>query len=447
MNDAFHDPVPDLRSRGLVYQATHETLGRELASARFTAYAGFDPTGDSLHVGSLMPALGLARLQRAGHRPLLLMGGGTGLIGDPSGRTSERSLLTREEVDANVRAIEPQLRRLLDFDDPRCGAIVENNAEWLCEQRLVEFLRDVGKHFSVGVMLGRDSVRSRMESGISFTEFSYTLLQAFDFLHLYDRHGCRLQIGGQDQWGNITAGIDLIRRTRGGESYGLTFPLVTNADGSKFGKTEGGAVWLSAARTSPYEFHQYFMNADDRDVVRMLRWFTFLPAAEIEALAREVAEKPEGREAQRRLAREVTALVHGEAEARAAEHAAAVLFGGEVAGLRDEELARIFAEVPRAEFPEAVLEAGLDLLEAMVRCGAASSRSDARRLVQGGGVFLNNRKVEDGALRIRRGDLASASLALLRRGKRNYYLLRFTPGGGGDSGPAPESGGGRPSGG
>jgi len=419
------NPLADLRARGLLYQQTHDELDRVLGERRVTLYAGFDPTADSLHIGSLIPLLGLARFQRAGHRPIALMGGGTGMIGDPSGRSSERTLLSREDLAANVAGIRPQLQRFLDFEDRDCGALLLDNADWLATYPLISFLRDIGKHFAVGVMLGKDSVRSRMEAGISYTEFSYMLLQSADFLHLYDHYGCTLQIGGQDQWGNITAGGELIRRMRGAGAYGATFPLVTTASGAKFGKSEGGNYWLDPARTSPYELYQYFVNTDDRDVVRYLQWFTFLDANEIGEYAGLVEREPERREAQRRLAREITTLVHGDAEARAAENASAVLFGSEITGLTDHELERIFREVPRAEFSRAALGEGLELVDCLMTAGLASSRGDARRLLTSGAIYLNNRRVEDAAHRLTASDLASSSMAVLRKGKRNYVLLRF----------------------
>jgi tyrosyl-tRNA synthetase len=419
------NPLPDLEARGLVYQMTHPELGDLLGRERITLYAGFDPTAISLHVGNLVPLLSLARFQRAGHRPIVLMGGGTGMIGDPSGRSTERALLGTDEIDANIAAQEVQMRRYLDFDDPRTGAILVNNADWLAPFPLVDFLRDVGKHFGVGVMLGKESVRARLEAGISFTEFSYMLLQAYDFLHLHQQHGCRMQIGGQDQWGNITAGMDLIRRKTGAETYGMTFPLITSATGAKFSKSESGTVWLSPQMTSPYELYQYFVNTDDRDVIAFLSRLTFVPVEEIRAYEAALAAHPEEREAQRRLAREMAELVHGPAEARSAEAASLVLFGGAIADVSDESLEAIFSEVPRREYPRAALEEGIALLDGLVEVGAAPSRSEARRLVAGGAVYLNNVRVEDAARVLRPDDLASRHILVLRKGKRNYYLLRF----------------------
>jgi tyrosyl-tRNA synthetase len=330
---------------------------------------------------------------------------------------------------------------MLDFEDRQNGAILLNNADWLANYPLVPFLRDIGKHFPIGLMLGKDSVRSRLDAGISFTEFSYMLLQSCDFLHLHDHHGCRLQIGGQDQWGNITAGVELIRRVRGagvsdgagephgrarrGETFGLTFPLVTTASGAKFGKSEGGNIWLDPARTSPFELYQYFVNTDDRDVIRYLKWFTFLEPREIMEYERLVEREPEGREAQRRLAREFTVLVHGDGEARAAENASGVLFGCEIEGMTDDDLEKIFRDVPRYQSSRAVLDGGLPLVDVLVESGVSKSRTDARRLLTDGAVYLNNRRVEDPAYRMGPGDLASSSMAVLRKGKKNYLLIRF----------------------
>src|ERR1044071_9098218 len=337
------DLYDELAWRGMVYDAT-EGLREVLARETLTGYAGFDPTAASLHVGHLLPALTLARLQRCGHSPIAVVGGGTGLIGDPSGKSVERTLLTVEQVATNVSGIHKQLSRFLDFDTPRSPARLVNHADWLTRLSAMEFLRDVGKFFTVNAMLAKESVKRRIESedGISYTEFSYSLLQAYDFLMLHDRFGCTLQLGGSDQWGNIVAGIDLIRRVRAAKAHGLVMPLLTTSSGAKFGKTESGAVWLDATLTSPYEFYQFWFNADDRDAGRYLKFFTFLDAPAIAALEAASAKEPEKRHAQRELAREVTRLVHGDAAVRDAEAAAEKLFRGDIAAMSVAELLQIF---------------------------------------------------------------------------------------------------------
>ncbi|MBI3050006.1 MAG: tyrosine--tRNA ligase [Acidobacteria bacterium] len=348
------DLYGELAWRGLIYDAT-EGVRELLAREKITAYIGFDPTASSLHVGSLLPILALARLQQFGHAPIAVVGGGTGLIGDPSGKMSERQLLTAEQVEANVEGIRRQLARFLDFESTTAPARLVNNAEWLSKLSAISFMRDVGKHFSVNAMLARESVKRRIESdeGISYTEFSYALLQAYDYLVLYDRFKCTLQMGGSDQWGNITAGMDLIRRVRGGKAYGLVLPLITTASGAKFGKTEAGAVWLDAQLTRPYEFYQFWINTDDRDAVTYLKFFTYLPPDRIAELEAAAAREPERRPAQRELAREVTRLVHGDAGVREAEAATAALFGGDISGMSVDQLLRVFPNVPSWTTPYA----------------------------------------------------------------------------------------------
>jgi len=414
--------LDELSWRGMVYQHT-DGLAAALATDSVSAYAGFDPTADSLHVGHLVPVMGLAHLQRSGHRPIALVGGGTGMIGDPSGKTSERQLVSEEEIEKNSRAIEKQLRRFLDFGTegqvPRNSALMRDNAAWLRPLKAVEFMRDVGKHFTVNYMLAKDSVQSRIEGGISFTEFSYMLLQAYDFLELHRREGVTLQIGGSDQWGNITAGLELIRRVTGTTAHALTMPLVTTASGTKFGKTEAGAVWLDAARTSPYKFYQYWINVDDRDVGKYLRLFTLMPRAEIEALDKLLVSAPEKREAQQALARDMTARVHGEDAGRVAEEVSRVLFGkAEPTSLTEPVLRALSEEVPFAESREAP-----GLLDALVTLKLAASKGAARRLVEQGGVYLNGQRAAADT------DLGSAKpLAgryhLLRKGAREYGLVR-----------------------
>jgi tyrosyl-tRNA synthetase len=424
------DIYQELSWRGLVYQATDPPhLARWLAEGSRTLYAGFDPTADSLHVGHLVALLVLRRFQRAGHRPIALLGGATGMIGDPSGRSEERNLLSLETLRANTAAIEVQVRRILDFEAGSRAALLVNNYEWMCRYGYLDFLRDVGKNFPVNVMLAKDSVRSRLErsdAGLSYTEFSYMLLQAYDFVYLYDQFGCELQVGGSDQWGNITAGIDLARRMRSVQLYGMTCPLLTRADGTKMGKTEAGAVWLSAARTSPYQFYQYWINVDDADVGRCLRFFTDLAREEIEALDAAREAQPEKRESQRRLAEELTCLVHGQAGLAKARRASEVLFGAEIADLTDAELAEIFADVPSRELPRAALaEAGLSVVDALYEAGLAASKSEARRVITQGGAYVNNRRVANAEARLTPADLASESVLVLRTGKKRYALLRF----------------------
>lgn len=409
--------LDELSWRGMVYQHT-DGLPDALATDSVSVYAGFDPTAPSLHVGHLVPVMGLAHLQRSGHRPIALVGGGTGMIGDPSGKTAERQLVSEEEIESNSRSIEKQLERFLDFTGPK-AARMRDNAAWLRPLKAVEFMRDVGKHFTVNYMLAKDSVQSRIEGGISFTEFSYMLLQAYDFLELHRREGVTLQIGGSDQWGNITAGLELIRRVTGKTAHALTMPLVTTASGSKFGKTEAGAVWLDAARTSSYKFYQYWINVDDRDAGKYLRLFTLIPRAEIEALEKLLASAPEKREAQQALARDMTARVHGDEAGRVAEEVSRVLFGkADPASLTEPVLRALSEEVPFAESREAPA-----LLDALVTLKLAASKSAARRLVEQGGVYLNGQRAGADT------DLGSATpLAeryhLLRKGARDYGLVR-----------------------
>ena len=409
--------LDELSWRGMIYQHT-DGLGEALATSEVSAYVGFDPTAPSLHVGSLVPVMGLVHLQRAGHRPVALVGGGTGMIGDPSGKTSERPLASVEEIEANTHAIGKQLERFLDFKGPK-AARMRDNAAWLRPLKAVEFMRDVGKHFTVNYMLAKDSVQSRIESGISFTEFSYMLLQAYDFLELYRRDGVTLQMGGSDQWGNITAGLELIRRVEGKTAHALTMPLVTTASGSKFGKTEAGAVWLDASRTSPYKFYQYWINVDDRDTGKYLRLFTLFSREEIETLEKLVETEPEKRTAQQAMAREITARVHGEDAARVAEEVSEVLFGkADPTTLTEPVLRALSEEVPFADSRESP-----GLLDAMVMLKLAASKGAAKRLVEQGGVYLNGQRVTAET------DLASAKpLAggyhLLRKGGRDYGLIR-----------------------
>jgi tyrosyl-tRNA synthetase len=405
----------DLRWRGLVHQVTDDAVAKLLDHDTLTAYVGFDPTADSLGMHHLVGLLTLRRLAAAGHRPIAVVGGATGLVGDPSGKSDERTLLSADELARNVAAVRRQVERIVG-----AGVQVVDNADWIGQLSVTDFLRDVGKHFSVNEMIRKDSVRSRLEGreqGISFTEFSYMLLQAYDFVHLFRAFGCRLQMGGTDQWGNITEGVDLIRRLEGAAAYGLVWPLVTKADGSKFGKTEGGTVWLDPAKTSPYQYFQFWIRTDDRDVGRYLRQFTFVPRAEVEELDAAVAERPERREAQQRLALEVTTHVHGADEAARAQRAAAVLFTEGISELDERSLLDVLADAPSVD-----IAPGTTLVGALTASGLSSSNSDARRSIDSGGVSVNNvRQAADRA--ITDDDLLHGRFVVLRRGKREHRLL------------------------
>lgn len=420
-------PIAELAWRELLFQHT-DGLADAFRSGTVSAYCGFDPTADSLHIGSLVPIMGLVHLQRAGHRPIALVGGGTGMIGDPSGRSTERALLDLATIEANCEGIRAQLARFLDFDGPR-GAKLLNNVSWLGSLSLMDFLRDTGKHFSVNYMLAKDSVKSRQDDGISFTEFSYMLLQAYDFLELNRREGVTLQIGGSDQWGNITAGLELIRKSTGTTAHAMTLPLVTNSDGSKFGKSAGNAIWLDAARTSPYKFYQYWIGADDRDVSRFLRYFTLLSLDEITALDSAVRERPETREAQRALAYDVTARVHGAGAATVAREVSTLLFAkGDPASLSDEALRALGGEIPSLVHTENA-ESGnaLDALEWVTALGLAASRGAAKRLLAQGGLSVNGVKLTDATSTVQRDALLRGRYALIKKGARDYGLVDVTP--------------------
>lgn len=407
-----------LAARGFVQDATPGAAER-LAARPITGYVGFDPTAASLHVGNLVPVMGLAWLQRLGGTPIALVGGGTALVGDPSGKRSERPMLSEAEIRSNSEAIERQLRSFLSFDGPASASVV-NNASWLDELALMEFLRETGKHFTVNYMLQKESVRSRMDSGISFTEFAYMLVQAHDFWHLFRTAGVELQMGGSDQWGNITAGIELISRKEGAAAHGIVFPLLTTASGSKFGKSEQGNIWLDPDRTSPYEFFQFWLNADDRDVARWLSFFTFLSLEEIAETVREHELDPAKRVAQRRLAHEVTALVHGEEEADRAARTGLAIFGGD--GARG-DYAELANTMPNCEATPAELEAGLPLVDVLVRAGLASSKADARRGIQGRGFSVNDVQEQDVSRKLTAADLQDGKYILLKKGKKNYVML------------------------
>jgi len=420
----------ELTWRELVYDAT-EGLAELLESQPTTAYAGFDPTASSLHVGHLLPLMGLARLQRFGHTPIAIVGGGTGMIGDPSGKSQERNLLSSAQIDENVAGIRVQLERFLDFDSRANAARIVNNADWLGTVDLLTFLRDAGKHFTVNYMLQKESVNRRLESeeGISFTEFSYLLLQSYDFLQLFDRYGCTVQIGGSDQWGNITAGIDLIRKLRARKAHGLVMPLVTTASGVKFGKTEKGAIWLDPDRTSPFAFYQFWLNTDDRDTLRYLKSFTFLSKEQIDALSTALRESPEKREAQRVLAREVTSLVHGDAQIARVEHASQMLFGEDITQLSADDVLSVFADVPATEMSAAQFgPEGLNVVDLVALARLVPSKSEARRLVQSGGVYLNNRRVADIQARIPAGSAIGGRVFVLRKGSKQNHLVKIIKG-------------------
>ena len=420
--------LDELSWRGLLYQHTDE-VAAALSSGPVAGYVGFDPTAPSLHIGSLLVIMLLVRLQRSGHRPVALVGGGTGLIGDPSGKASERPLADQATVAANAERIRAQLERFLDFSGPRAARMIDN-AEWLIDLRAVDFMREVGKHFTVNYMLQKDAVQGRMDAGISYTEFSYMLLQAYDFLELRRRHDVRLQMGGSDQWGNITAGMELIRRATGLDAHAITSPLVTTSSGTKFGKTEAGAVWLDATMTSPYAFYQFLVNVDDRDAGTFLRYFTLLPQDEIAALDRAVEAHPEQREAQRTLAREVTRVVHGDRSLAAAEEVSALLFGGaDPASLSRDALLALQLEIPVFTLEPDDTRVGLtthDVLEAA--CSGANplfkSKGDMRRMLQQGGVSLNGRRLGPEREPLADGDLLGGEFALVRKGGRSYALVK-----------------------
>ena len=423
--------LEELTSRGLVADCTDTAeLTKRLASPT-TLYCGFDPTADSLHVGNLVPLLALRRFQLLGHHAIALAGGATGSIGDPSGKSQERQLLTSEVLDHNIAKVKVQLAKLLDFETPQNPARLMDNASWTIGISYLSFLRDIGKHFSVNQMIAKESVRARMEdreTGISYTEFSYMLLQAFDFYVLCRDHGCELQIGGSDQWGNITAGIELSRKKLGKTVYGLTLPLITNADGSKFGKTVAGAIWLDPQRTSVYKFYQFWVNTDDRDVIRYLKFFTFLTLDEISALEKQHVENPGARAAHKALARAVTDLIHGPSATTEAIRASEILFGGELTGISEATFADIVGEVPTKEIPRSLLEgAGLPLVELLVLAGLCPSKGQARKDVEGGGVNINNERETNFQRLVTPNELLFDKHCLLRKGKKNYVVVTAKP--------------------
>jgi tyrosyl-tRNA synthetase len=419
----------DLEFRGLIHQVTDPSVLKKLDNEPLTAYIGFDPTADSLHIGSLLQLCNLRRLQLAGHRPIALAGGATGLIGDPGGKSEERQLLSKQDLAANLAGIGPQLERFLDFSEAAgpTRALLLDNADWLGQLGLVEFLRDIGKHFTVNQMVAKESVRARLDrpdQGISYTEFSYMLLQAYDFFQLFEAHDCRLQLGGSDQWGNITMGIELIRKMRRTEVFGLTSPLLLQADGSKFGKTESGTIWLDARRTSPFQLYQFFLRTDDATVGTVLRFLTFLDHDTIRTLDAHTAEHPERREAQRALAHEVCTLVHGETETLRAKAAAVALYSEEISTLDEATLLEVCADAPTTVLERGALKE-MSLVDALVDTGLVKSKSQARTTITQGGAYVNNRRVDDSDARLGPDDLLFGRYLVLRRGRRDYHLLRF----------------------
>ena len=419
--------LEELQWRGLIADCTDTAELTKKIAAPITLYCGFDPTADSLHVGNLVPLLVLRRFQLLGHHPIAVAGGATGSIGDPSGKSQERQLLTKEVLDHNIASVKTQLARLLDFDTPQNPARLVDNASWTEGLSFLDFLRDIGKHFSVNQMVAKESVRARMEdreTGISYTEFSYMLLQAFDFMVLCRESNCELQIGGSDQWGNITAGIELTRKKLGRQVFGLTLPLITNADGSKFGKTVAGAIWLDPQRTSVYKFYQFWINTDDRDVIPYLKYFTFLALDEIESLARQQAENPGARAAHKALAKSVTDLLHGAAATAEAIRASEILFGGNLEGLSESTFNEIIGEVPTREVQRTKLDgAGIPLVELLIEAGFCPSKGQARKDIEGGGVNLNNVREASSTRAVTANDLLFGKHLLLRKGKKNYVVM------------------------
>ncbi len=423
MNDNIYD---ELKWRGMIHDEI-DGVEKMLKEKKVTLYNGFDPTADSLHVGHMVPLIALARFQRYDHHVLALAGGGTCMIGDPSGRSAERNLLSREEVIHNVECIKKQLAHFLDFEVKDNPAKIVNNMDWLGGLNMIDFLRDTGKYFTINYMLAKDSVKNRMdrESGLSFTEFSYMLLQSYDFYHLHTTMGCDLQCGGSDQWGNITAGTDLIRRRTGDAAFGLTYPLIKKSDGTKFGKTASGAVWLDPKRTSPYKFYQFWLNTDDNDVIHYLKFFTFFDEEAISGLEAETKEHPEARAAQKALAVEMTKMMHGETALENAKQASQALFGGDIIGLSADDIHDIFSEVPSFDMPADHFGGeGLNVVDVLTGTGFLKSKGEARRGIQEGGVYVNNRRVTDAAMNITISDFIEGRFLVLRRGKKNYFLVK-----------------------
>lgn len=419
--------IDTLAQRGLISQISDPDLASKLKTPPVSVYAGFDPTAESLHIGNLLQIMLLSQFQRLGHRPIVLIGGATAMIGDPSGKNAERNLLDEQTIERNLKGIRKQLEQFLDFSDSPSGAILVNNADWIGKFSFIEFLRDVGKHFRIGEMMAKESVRKRLNSdvGMSFTEFSYQILQAYDFLHLNREMNCIMQIGGDDQWGNITAGIDLTRKLQNSQVFGLTSPLIMTASGQKLGKTEAGAVYLDEKMTSPYDFYQYWIRVDDRDVIKLLKYFTFMDLSEIDELEKQVQTKPEKRTAQAVLARQVTNMVHSEKQTDVVIKASQVLFGKEIEGLTDDDLNSIFADVPSTTMNREQLDNGLELLEALCKTKLCDSRGQAKKLIKSGGVYINNRRTDNINEKLTTDSLASETIVVLRSGKKKYHLLKF----------------------
>jgi tyrosyl-tRNA synthetase len=423
MEDNEMDLLQDLAWRGLIYQQTDEESLKDLISKeKISLYCGVDPTADSMHIGHMVPFLTLRRFQQHGHRPVVLVGGATGLIGDPSGKSEERNLQTLETVQKNVEGIQKQLAAIFNFDGEN-GAVLVNNYDWAGSMDIVTFLRDIGKHIGVNYMLAKDTIASRLDSGISFTEFTYTILQAMDFNHLYENFNCKLQVGGSDQWGNITSGLELIRKMQpeGSKAYGVTIPLVTKADGTKFGKTEGGAVWLDAKKTTPYEFYQFWINAADADVVKYLKYFTFLSHEEIEALERSVEEEPHLRKAQKALAEEMTRLIHGEDSLQQAIKITEALFSGDVGSLSASEIEQGFKDVPTFN----ATEADANLVDLLVAAKISPSKRQAREDITNGAVIVNGERITDTSYVLQDTDRIEGQFTIIRRGKKKYSLIRY----------------------
>lgn len=416
--------LEDLQWRGIIYQQTDEEGIKDILNKeKISLYCGIDPTADSMHIGHLLPFLTLRRFQNEGHRPIVLVGGATGLIGDPSGKSEERKLQTLETIKYNVKAIEKQLHKIFDFDG-ESGAILVNNYDWIGSMDVVTFLRDYGKHVGVNYMLAKDTIASRLETGISFTEFTYTILQAMDFLHLYEHHNCKMQIGGSDQWGNITTGLELIRKIQpeGAKAYGLTIPLVTKADGTKFGKTESGAVWLDPEKTSPYEFYQFWINTADADVVKYLKYFTFLSREEIEELEKSVQEEPHLRKAQKALAEEMTRLIHGEEALQQAIKISEALFSGDVKDLSAAEIKQGFKEVPSYEH---VSGEEIGIVDLLVAAKISPSKRQAREDVTNGAIYVNGERITDLCYVLGEKDRIEGQFTVIRRGKKKYHLIKY----------------------
>lgn len=414
--------IEDLKWRGLIYQQTDEAGIEELLNKeQVTLYCGADPTADSLHIGHLLPFLTLRRFQEHGHRPIVLIGGGTGMIGDPSGKSEERVLQTEEQVEANVQGISNQMHKLFEFGTDK-GAVLVNNKDWLGQISLISFLRDYGKHVGVNYMLGKDSIQTRLEHGISYTEFTYTILQAIDFGHLNRELNCKIQVGGSDQWGNITSGIELMRRMYGQtEAYGLTIPLVIKSDGKKFGKSESGAVWLDADKTSPYEFYQFWINQSDEDVIKFLKYFTFLSKEEINQLEQSKEEAPHKREAQKALAENVTRFIHGEDALNDAIRISQALFSGDLKSLSAKELKEGFKDVPQVELSKNTT----NIIDALIETGIGSSKRQAREDVNNGAIYINGERQQDVNYELTDEDKIEGAFTIIRRGKKKYFMVNY----------------------